>query len=61
MAISMRLNTRRRTAVATATRLSRCARNDKVGTRNDKVGTHEGGNVPDDRQGPGFQNDISRS
>ena len=33
VAISMRLNTRRRTAVATATRLPRYARNDKVGTR----------------------------
>ena len=33
MAISMRLNTRRRTAVATATGLPRYARNDKVGTR----------------------------
>ena len=32
MAISMRLNTRRRTAVARATRLPRYARNDKVGT-----------------------------
>ena len=32
MAISMRLNTRRRTAVATARRLPRYARNDKVGT-----------------------------
>ncbi len=32
MAISMRLNPRRRTAVATATRLPRYARNDKVGT-----------------------------
>ena len=32
-AISMRLNTRRRTAVASATRLPRYARNDKVGTR----------------------------
>ena len=36
MAISMRLNTRRRTAVATATGLPRYA-------RNDKVGAHEGG------------------
>ncbi len=33
VAISMRLNTRRRTAVATATRLPRYARNDTVGTR----------------------------
>ena len=33
MAISMRLNTLRRTAVATATRLPRCARNDTVGRR----------------------------
>ena len=32
MAISLRLNTRRRTTVATATRLPRCARNDKVGS-----------------------------
>ncbi len=32
MAISMKLNTRRRTAVATTTRLPRYARNDKVGT-----------------------------
>ena len=32
MAISMRLNARRRTAVATARRLPRYARNDKVGT-----------------------------
>ena len=32
MAISMRLNTRRGTAVATVTRLPRYARNDKVGT-----------------------------
>ena len=32
VAISMRLNTRRRTAVTTATRLPRYARNDKVGT-----------------------------
>ncbi len=32
VAISMRLNTPRRTAVATATRLPRYARNDKVGT-----------------------------
>ena len=32
VSISMRLNTRRRTAVATATRLPRYARNDKVGT-----------------------------
>ncbi len=32
MAISMRLNTRRRIAVATTTRLPRCARNDKAGT-----------------------------
>ena len=32
VAISMRLNTRRRTAVATATRLPRYPRNDKVGT-----------------------------
>ena len=32
MAISMRLNIRQRTAVATATRLPRYARNDKVGT-----------------------------
>ena len=32
MAISMRLNTTRRTAVATATGLPRYARNDKVGT-----------------------------
>ena len=30
MAISLRLNTRRRTAVATATRLPRCARNDRL-------------------------------
>ena len=37
VAISIRLNTRRRTAVATATRLPRYA-------RNDKVGTHEGRN-----------------
>ena len=36
MAIPLRLNTRRRTAVATATGLPRYA-------RNDKVGTHEGG------------------
>ena len=40
MAISMRLNTRRRTAVATATRLPRYA-------RNDKVGMHEGLNSID--------------
>ena len=33
VATSMRLNTCRRTAVATATRLPRYARNDKVGTR----------------------------
>ena len=33
MAISLRLNTRRRTIIATATRLPRYARNDKVGTR----------------------------
>ena len=33
VAISMRLNTRRRTAVATATGLPRCARIDKAGTR----------------------------
>ena len=33
MAISLRLSTRRQTAVATATRLPRYARNDKVGTR----------------------------
>ena len=33
VAIPMRLNTRRPTAVATATRLPRYARNDKVGTR----------------------------
>ena len=33
VAISMRLNTRRRTAFATATGLPRCARNDNVGTR----------------------------
>ena len=33
MAISMRLNTRRRTAVATTARLPRYARNDKVRTR----------------------------
>ena len=39
MAISMGLNTRRGTAVATATRLPRYA-------RNDKVGTHEAGHVP---------------
>ena len=32
VAISMRLHTRRRTPVATATRLPRYARNDKVGT-----------------------------
>ena len=32
MAIAMKLNTRRRTAVATATGLPRYARNDKVGT-----------------------------
>ncbi len=32
MAISLRLNTRRRTAVATTTRLPRYARNDKAGT-----------------------------
>ena len=35
VAISMRLNTRRRTAVATTTGLPRYARNDKVGTRED--------------------------
>ena len=33
VAISMRLNTRRRTVVTTATGLPRYARNDKVGTR----------------------------
>ncbi len=33
MAISMRLNVRRRTAFATATGLPRYARNDRVGTR----------------------------
>ena len=33
MAISMTLNTGRRTAIVTATRLPRYARNDKVGTR----------------------------
>ena len=33
MAISMTLNTGRRTAIATATRLPRYVRNDKVGTR----------------------------
>ncbi len=41
-AISMRLNTRRRTAVATATGLPRYARNDKVGAherRNRIAGT----------------------
>ena len=37
MAIAMRLNTRRRTAVATTTRLPRYARNDKVGTREQRV------------------------
>ena len=35
VAISMRLNTRRRTAVATATGLPRYARNDKSGTQGD--------------------------
>ena len=33
VAIPMKLNTRRRTAVATAMRLPRYARNDKVGAR----------------------------
>ncbi len=37
MAISMRLNTRQGTAVATATRLPRYARNDKVGTRENRT------------------------
>ena len=37
----MRLNIRRRTAVATATGLPRYARNDKVGTPDDKAGTSE--------------------
>ena len=36
VSISIRLNTRRRTAIATATGLPRYA-------RNDKMGTHEGG------------------
>ena len=36
--ISMRLSTRRRTAVATATGLPRCARNDKVGTHGPRIG-----------------------
>ena len=36
VAISIRLNTRRRTAIATATGLPRYA-------RNDNMGTHEGG------------------
>ncbi len=40
VAISMRLNTRRQTAVATTTRLPRYARNDK-GEYADNVGTHE--------------------
>ena len=33
VAISLRLSTCRGTIIATATRLPRCARNDKVGTR----------------------------
>ena len=37
----MRLGTCRRSVVATATRLPRCARNDRVGT--DKVGAGEAG------------------
>ena len=41
MAISMRLGTCRRSVVATATRLPRCARNDRVGT--DEVGAGEAG------------------
>ena len=40
MAISMRLNTRRRTAFATATGLPRCARNDTVGTHGTSDQSH---------------------
>ena len=40
MAISMRLNTRRRTAFATATGLPRCARNDTVGTHETSDQSH---------------------
>ena len=41
VAISMRLDTRRRTVVATATRLPRYARNDKVGTHEALPGSVE--------------------
>ena len=41
MAISMRLGTCRRSVVATATRLPRCARNDRAGT--DEVAAGEAG------------------
>ena len=46
MAISMRLGTCRRSVVATATGLPRCARNDRVGTNEvgtDKLGAGEAG------------------
>ena len=38
VATSMRLNTRRRTIIATVTRLPRYARNDKVGTLGNQDG-----------------------
>ena len=53
MAISIRLNTRRRTAVATTTRLPRYARNDKVGTHESQFnqslrGAQRRGNLDED-------------
>ena len=46
MATSMRLNICRRTAIATATRLPRYARNDKVGTNESEAGITVPSTVP---------------
>ena len=52
VAISLRLDTRRRTAVATATRLPRYARNDKVGTHEALPGSVENVATPSAKSRP---------
>ncbi len=52
VAISMRLDTRRRTVVATATRLQRYARNDKVGTHEALPGSVENVATPSAKSRP---------
>ena len=52
VAISLRLDTRRRTVVATATRLPRYARNDKVGTHEALPGSVENVATPSAKSRP---------